>query len=549
LKNIKFTDLFSDKKVEEKVPDQDKSVTPSIKPEHAEQDEEFISVSILDSFKDSLESNEDNKNGKIIDKLDLVHKKPKKYKSKKKKQNLYISFENDKPIIDRWSLSEGDVNELVSEYESQKKRFLSRNKKLRDEFSDWQKGHQKNLNGQKGELLKKQDLIRNLEKKNKKLELELNSKLEEYEKLNKQLNHEKKRLTKREIDIAKKSEKFNDKRKEFESKLKEIESDSLRLDAHRERLLRTQQEFAEQVNEFEKVIRNDKSGQLKKDIENSQAELSSEWLKLHEEEKRLEKVREELIQTKDEFMDKFTSEREELESERELLNEEWEKIKKVRKNLKFAMPTLESKLKKLLTVEEKSKLKIFKKSNIKDFERRISELEDRLFEEISKEISKVGESSKDILAKEWAKLHSEEKKLKDIYEEVLSVKNKIQDRFETQREELKQERNTLAQEWKKLEKFQKKYYLDNKNKVLKRKKQLETIQPFGTKSKKELKKQKSSEGYVAFELDSKLKALHAELKAERTELKTQKEKLTKALEEFSKTKSIFEKGKKGLKTK
>lgn len=488
--------------------------------------DEFIAESIFDSFKDSLEFKEDIDQSKVSEKLEQIIPTPtQKSKLESRKQNKLMTLATEKSIFDQWSLSKEKQRELILEFEGQKEELIKRKYELRADFVDWQKENQQQLDLQKNDLTTKQENIKELENKNRKLEMELQLKLEEFERQSKELKKEREKLSTRELELEKKVTNYDNVRVEFEKKLKKIELDTTKLDEQREKLYDTQKQFAKQVKVFEKSSETKSSQKLKDEMEKSQEELTSEWMNLRKEEKRLNQVRAELMHIKSEFTHRFSSERNELDSERERLTKEWDKLKITRKNLEFSMPALESKLKKILEVETKSKRKLFKKLKPEEIEHKISQLESKLLGEISEEISKAQVGSTEKLASEWAKLHAEENRLTSVHHEILQLKNEVQDHFIKERKELNQKRRLILEEWEKLKELQNKSSTD-----------VAVVKDSGPD-----KKIKPTE---TFELDSKLKALQGELRAEWTELRSQRENLSKALKKFSKAKLVFDRGKK-----
>jgi chromosome segregation ATPase len=440
-------------------------------------------------------------------------------------------------------MSDQYVRELITQFDEQQLRLRSRKKKIQTEYHDWKTQFKSQLDDERNDLHTDQKRLTKLEAENNRLESDLGNKNSEIEKQAKVLGKEREKLSKRELELEKKIIEYETKKENYNNLLKEIEVESKKIKEERERLLASQQEFAKEVSNFETMMQEDKR-KLKEEITSvSDEELCSEWLKLHTEEKRLNKIRTELLEVKEEFMNNLSSEQAELDIEREKLADEWEKIKNIRKNLKTSLPDIESKFQEVFDFKNKRKRNPFTKGRQAKFESMIKQLEERFFNELTDLLAthQIMGTSQEI-DQEWAKIEGEKEKLDRIRTEMLDVKEQIIEKYNKQRDELNSERKKLEEKWKKLCKIQKQI-LDKQSQITSSRKtskgvinkeldnlKTEDIKEFSKNLKKSTK------------LDGSLRELQKELRAEWTDLHKQHEKLTQIITEFSKAKQLFKQG-------
>ena len=502
---------------------------------------------------------------------------------------LEESFSDEEIVLDRKEISESTSDDIADKYKEQQERYELQRKELRLDFDGWKKKEAEQLERLNVHLLKKQDLLLNLEEKNTKLELALKSKLDECENQAKDLREERDRLKQYEEELTEKERECNKRSNECEDRLLKINKRSKMLDAQRAKFMEEQKDFALQTKHFDVMIKDKVKNELNKEFEGTQEELETEWDRLHREEEKLSEIYQDMLKAKDKFQHEVQTRYEQIDNVRSELSKEWEKVKTLRKKLESERAELGSQI----IIDQFTQSKVLNNHNKKNIEdRMLAEMEDRLRSEITEQLAKENETSKAELKNEWAKLRSEQKKLAKVQDEVLhNRRNKSKKNFESkvsklkklfkknkvkqaelaalesefrskeekrlfelaeeeerkreledmahsledQRKELDNEREELLDEWNYISKVREKIMEENK------KKKSEQKDKITSDITEESEIEKNIDHEFDNELNKELEELQMELKKEWNELRTQHDLLAEARKKISHAKSIFEK--------
>jgi chromosome segregation ATPase len=178
--------------------------------------------------------------------------------------------------------------------------------------------------------------------------------------------------------------------------------------------------------------------------------LEEKNAKLHEDLKsKLDEYERQTSQLKVE-KDKLKFREQEIEKKMEDYNEKDIKFNARLKEIESESLIIESERAKLM--EEKQKLAI-----------KVAEFEERVKEEVNQELAREFHTTKSELNDSWARLHSEEEKLSEVYNDICEAKNTFKEKFLVQLEEINLEREKLAEEWERVKDLRKGLENDRNN--------------------------------------------------------------------------------------
>jgi hypothetical protein len=479
-------------------------------------------------------------------------------------------------------------NATVESYDEQRKELETHHKELKEEFTNWKIKTMETMEKQNMHLLQKQELLLNLEAKNMQLEDDLKKRQNEYESTYEQFRKEKVALRRHEMDLETQATEFDEQAIKIQTQMKQLESESLQIESDRSRLEEDQIKFANDVKEFKNRVSEAVADKLKQQIDSSHTELADEWTKLHSEEEKLSQIYHDMLEAKNRFEEKVKVKRQELLTQQEALTNEWTNVKKLRKELEDERQRLIAAGGQELNVNHLVEVDAEIKKKIED--EMLTELEGRIREEITEQVTKEQEGTKTEIGREWAKLRAEQKKLAQIQTAQRRGRSKFKANFEsklgklkklfkknkrdtaiidalevefhaheekrrqdleteenrrqeledfarnlkTQRSDLDDEREEIAEEWKYLNKIMVKVMEESS---IAKPKDEDTKSSDDSETEKIDTKVLDEEDS---ELTKELKKLQAELKDEWSELKAQHDSLDKVREKFARAKSMFE---------
>jgi chromosome segregation ATPase len=205
-----------------------------------------------------------------------------------------------------------------------------------------------------------------------------------------------------------------------------------------------------------------KEDRLSENLGSKLEECNSKITKLNNEKSKLRIIKQKLDKqmeknNKNEL--KFASKVEKLKAKSLKIKSEHRKLKEDTKKFKNKVAQIETRIKaemKKKLAEKVTKFENRIKAEIKKkYTNKVSKLEERMKADMKKKLTKKFQTTKTKLDDGWVRLHAEEQKLSEIYNDICSVKKSFKDKFLAQLQGIKVERAKLSKEWRGVKKIRK----------------------------------------------------------------------------------------------